>query len=192
MEQRRAPRGRVRTSPRPRSRSARSSSSSPRGSIPRARSRSRRPTEPGGARGGRRLRAPRARRSSSRRRPRAAPRPAARRPAALAPGTARGSEPRCPPDDRDPAGLAPLRGDLRHHLRRCDAERAGQARRGPDGRLHRLRDDPRARKRVREPREVEVALVEAGALDVGTTSACSLRISPTPAPRPGDGSTRAG
>ena len=67
--------------------------------------------------------------------------------------------------DRDPARLAPVGRDLRDDLRRRDAERAGQARRRPHRGLDGLGDRARAREVGREPGEVEVALVEPGALD---------------------------
>ena len=64
-----------------------------------------------------------------------------------------------------PARLAAVRGDLRDHLRRRDAERARQARRRAHRGLHGLRDGPGARVVGGEAAEVEIALVEPGALD---------------------------
>ena len=68
-------------------------------------------------------------------------------------------------DDRDPARLAPVGGDLGHDLRGRDAERAREARRGAHRRLHGLGDRTGAGEVGGEPGEVEVALVEPGALD---------------------------
>ena len=70
-------------------------------------------------------------------------------------------------DDRQPAGLAAVAPDLRDHLRGRDADRGAQTRRAPDRGLNGLRDGARLAERVRDLAEVEVALVEARALDRG-------------------------
>ena len=160
-------RRRARTSPRPRSRCARSRPRAAAGRSRCARSRTSRPTLPGSRRAElARRRARRARRSSRCRPRRASPRRAARRPGSTRIGNgARNAASRPGPDDREPARLAPVGGDLRHHLRGRDAERA----REPRPRLH---DGPHGlgeRARVVEGRrdlaEVEVALVDPGLLD---------------------------
>ncbi len=68
-------------------------------------------------------------------------------------------------DDRDPARLATVGGDLADDLRRRDAERAGERRRSTDGRLYRLGDCTRTRERGHDRAEVEVALVDPHLLD---------------------------
>ena len=67
--------------------------------------------------------------------------------------------------DGDPARLAAVGGDLADDLRRRDAERAGERRRGADRGLHRLRDRARAGERGDDGAEVEVALVDPDLLD---------------------------
>ena len=144
------------------------SSSRSRGSIPRARSRSSRPDLARGAR--RAARRPRATASPPIvAMPAAASRSSARGPT---PGRTRVGERREEPGlpsrghDRDPARLAAVRGDLAHDLRRRDAERARQRRGAADRDLHRLRQASRARRTTSSTAaEVEVALVEPGALD---------------------------
>ena len=68
-------------------------------------------------------------------------------------------------DDREPAGLAPVGGDLRDHLAGGDAERAGERGRAPDRRLHRLGELAGGQKVAGDLSEVEVALVDPGLLD---------------------------
>ena len=70
-------------------------------------------------------------------------------------------------DDGDAAGLATVGRDLAHDLRRRHAEGAGERRRAAHSDLHRLRDPPRLRKGPDHRFEVEVALVEARALQAG-------------------------
>ena len=79
----------------------------------------------------------------------------------------RSEEPRLLPrrHDRDPARLAAVGGDLADDLRRRDAERARERRRGADRRLHRLGDGPRTGERGDDRAEVEVALVDPDLLD---------------------------
>ena len=140
--------------------------SSGRGSIPRARSRTSRPTLPGrsapqlvvgergegadrldaagrepllGARADPGQQADRERREERR----------------LAPG----------PHDRQPAGLAPVGGDLRHDLRAREPERARELRARADHGLHRLGERAGVVEGGRDLAEVEVALVDPGLLD---------------------------
>ena len=127
--------------------------SSGRGSMPRARSRRRRPTLPGRSR----LRSASVSAASCadrlqaggpqpRLRARADPRQAAhverREERRLASGR----------DDRQPAGLAAVARDLGDDLRGRDADRGAQARRAPDGGLHRLGDRARLAERLARPR----------------------------------------
>ena len=140
--------------------------SRPRGSTPLARSRSIRPTWPGSS--ARSSRSGSAASSPTVVTPAAARRSSARGPTPGSARTANGARKRglgAGGDDRDPAGLAPVGRDLRHHLRRRDAERAGEARRRAHRGLHGLGDGPGARVVGGEPGEVEVALVEPGPLD---------------------------
>ena len=134
--------------------------------MPCARSRSSRPTWPGSS--ARRSRSVSAASAPTVVTPAAASRASARGPT---PGSARtGNGARNAASvpgrhDGDPAGLAPVGRDLRDDLRRRDAERAGEARRRAHGGLHRLGDRAGAAKSAATRREVEVALVEPGALD---------------------------
>src|SRR5207244_6882629 len=68
-------------------------------------------------------------------------------------------------DDGQPAGLPQVARDLGDDLRRRDAERAREARRRAHGRLHGRGDRSRAQQVRRDLADVEVALVEPGALD---------------------------
>src|SRR5207237_8855222 len=63
-----------------------------------------------------------------------------------------------------PSGLAALASDLRDDLAGGDPERAGQARRAADGRLHGLGHAPRLEEVTCDLAQVEVTLVEAGSL----------------------------
>ena len=140
--------------------------SSRRGSIPSARSRSIRPTAPGSS----------DRRSGSES---AARPPIVVTPAAASLASARGPDARKRPhrerrqegglgpggDNRDAAGLAPVRRDLRDDLRGRDAERARQARRRAHRDLHGFGDRAGPNEVGGDAREVEVALVETRPLD---------------------------
>ena len=114
--------------------------------MPRARSRRSAPTLPGSSRSS----SPSCSAASA---PIVAIPAAARRSSALRadagqqPDVERGEELRLPTGrhHRQPTRLAPVARDLRHHLAGRDAERAGEARRCPHRRLHRLRDRPRSR-----------------------------------------------
>src|SRR5919108_4371637 len=68
-------------------------------------------------------------------------------------------------DDDEPAGLSAVAGDLGHDLRGRDAERAGQARRAAHGGLDSLGNGARLVEVAGDLAEVEVALVQARALD---------------------------
>ena len=142
------------------------SSSRSRGSIPSARSRSSGPIVPGSTT-----------RSSASLSAASSPTvftPAAREPqlglradAGQRPHRERRQEARLGPGrhDGDPAGLAPVGGDLADDLRRRDAERARERRRGAHGRLHRLGHRPGAGEGRDDGAEIEVALVDADLLD---------------------------
>src|SRR5439155_58268 len=66
--------------------------------------------------------------------------------------------------DGQAARLPAVARHLRDHLRRRDAERARERRRGPHGGLHRLAQDARLEEIARELAEVEVPLVDPGPL----------------------------
>ena len=68
-------------------------------------------------------------------------------------------------DDGDSTGLAPVGGDLAHDLRGGHPERAREARPPAHGGLDRRRDRSRAREVGGNRAEVEVALVDPGALE---------------------------
>ena len=68
-------------------------------------------------------------------------------------------------DDRDPARLAAVGGDLAHDLGGTDAERAGEARARANGRPDRGCERTCPREVGRDGAEVEVALVDPRALD---------------------------
>ena len=87
--------------------------------------------------------------------PRAAPHGKRRQEARLVPGR----------HDRDPARLSPLGGDLADDLRRGHAEGARERRGGAHRGLHRLCERARPREVAARRAEVEVPLVEPGALD---------------------------
>ena len=70
-------------------------------------------------------------------------------------------------DDGDAARLARVARHLGHDLARGDAERAREARRAADGRLHGVRDAPGCQEVTRDLADLEVALVEARPLDGG-------------------------
>ena len=142
--------------------------SSGRGSIPRARSRQLGADLAAQERARARSSVERGelRRSSRSRRGRAAPRRAARRPGSTRIGNgARNCASRPGPDDREPAGLAPVGRDLRDHLRGRDAERAREPRPRAHDRLDRLRERARVVEGRRDLAEVEVALVDPRLLD---------------------------
>ena len=140
--------------------------SRPRGSMPRARSWSMRPALPG-----------KRRRSSSP--SSAASCPIVSRPARRSLSSDLGPTPGSLPHverreerslapgrhDGQPGRLAPVARHLGYDLARRDAERGRQARRAADGGLHRLRDPARREKVGRHLADVEIALVQAGALD---------------------------
>ena len=160
---RRRPAGR---SPRARSRCARPR---PRAAAGRCRGRGRAPGGrpcPAAARAARRRRAPRARRSS-RSPPASEPRLGAR----ADPGQQADRERReerglaAGPHDRQPAGLAPVGGDLGDDLRAREPERARELRARADHGLHRLGERARVVEGRRDLAEVEVALVDPGLLD---------------------------
>src|SRR6266516_4824287 len=77
-------------------------------------------------------------------------------------------------DHGQPAGLAMVTGDLGHHLRGGDAECAGEARRGPDGRLNGLSDLAGLEKRLCDLADVEETLIKPRFLDGGNDSAHRL------------------
>ena len=142
--------------------------SSPRSSIPRARSRSSEPTLPGSRR--------RSASSSS-----AARSPIVATPAARRRSSARGPTPGrrrtsngarndgllARAHDGEPAGLAPVGGDLGDDLAGGDAERAGERARPAHGGLDRLGELAGGEEVRRDLAEVEVALVDPGLLDRG-------------------------
>ena len=68
-------------------------------------------------------------------------------------------------DDGEAARLAAVRRDLRHHLRRGEPERAGEARRSLHSGLHRLSDLACLEEVGRNLADIEIALVQARALD---------------------------
>ena len=72
--------------------------------------------------------------------------------------------------DRDAAGLPAVARNLGDDLAARDAERAREARRAANGRLHRLGHEPRLTEVGRDLAEVQVALVEPEPLDRGATS----------------------
>ena len=141
-------------------------SSSGRGSMPRARSRSSRPTLPGRT----------CRRSSS---AIAAMSPIVSIPSRTSRSSARGPTPgririgngreerrlAARADDRQPAGLAPVGGDLRDHLGGRYAERAREPGACPHDRLHRLGERAGVVEGGRDLAQVEVALVDPRLLD---------------------------
>ena len=69
------------------------------------------------------------------------------------------------PDDRQPAGLAAVGGDLRDDLRGRDAERAREPRARPHDRPHRLGERARVVEGGRDLAEIEIALVDPRLLD---------------------------
>ena len=125
------------------------------------------PTEPGEERArARRLRARPARRSSSM--PARRSRSSARGPTPGSSRTASGArKPSLVPGryDRDPAGFRRSDAILQTTFEVATPERAGEARRRPHRDLDRRGDGPRPREVPRDRGEVEVALVDAGALD---------------------------
>src|SRR6185312_2515423 len=77
-------------------------------------------------------------------------------------------------NDRKAARLPVVAADLRHDLRRRDPDCTGEARRSPDGGLHRLGDLAGLEKRRGYLADIEVALVEPRLLDGGHDAAHGL------------------